>query len=104
MKLPCNLNDGLIVKKNLLDGTTLERSIITRRKLFRHGRLLKLKEILAEKRQNPYRQRNQQNQDGIRGRDTILLETIFDNGGKTIERLSHVDGSSRNVNGLVETV
>jgi len=34
----------------------------------------------------------------------ILLETIFDNRGKSIERLPHIDGSSRNVNGVLETV
>ena len=34
----------------------------------------------------------------------ILLETVFDNGGQTVERFPHVDGSRRNVNGAMSAV
>ena len=34
----------------------------------------------------------------------ILVERVLDDGSKTIERFSHIDGSSRNVNGVGQTV
>ena len=33
--------------------------------------------------------------------ERILLETVFDDGGQTVERFAHIDGSGRNVNGLL---
>jgi hypothetical protein len=36
--------------------------------------------------------------------ERILFETVFDNGGKTIERFPHVYGSGRNVNGAMSAV
>ena len=34
----------------------------------------------------------------------ILVERVLDDGGKTVERFSHIDGSGRNVNGVRQTV
>ena len=36
--------------------------------------------------------------------ERILLETVFDDGGETVEGFSHVDGTCRNVNGMGESV
>jgi len=32
--------------------------------------------------------------------ERILLETVFDDGGQTVERFTRIDGSGRNVNGM----
>ena len=34
----------------------------------------------------------------------ILVKTVFDDGGKPVERFSHVDGSGRNINGTMGAV
>jgi hypothetical protein len=36
--------------------------------------------------------------------ERILFETVFDNGGETIEGFSHIDGTRRNINGSVGAV
>ena len=36
--------------------------------------------------------------------ERILLEAVFNDGGQTVERFAHVDGSGRNVNGSMNAV
>ena len=36
--------------------------------------------------------------------ERVLLETVFDDGGESVERFSHVDGTCRNVNGAGKAV
>jgi len=66
MKLPGNRCDGLMMMKNLLGGTTLERGVLTRRNLFRHtegsllrhGRLLEREDIVTENSTKPLSTKN----------------------------------------------
>jgi len=36
--------------------------------------------------------------------ERILFETVFDNGGQTVEGFSHIDGSGCNINGVLVAV